>query len=106
MELKDRTIDIFGNKWQIKYVDKLFPLHENDKTLVWGATYHERRLIKIATFTSDGKKIPNDYILNVLCHELMHVIFGEGNYLSCNDDEPLVEWCGKCLRSLIKQGVI
>ena len=36
----------------------------------------------------------------------MHAIFDAGDYHSCNDDEPLVEWCARCIYHLKKQGII
>lgn len=107
MEYKNRTIDIFGTKWYIKYVPKVFSIDEdNPDILVWGDCDHSTRTIRVALTNLKGDKIPNEDIKNTLLHELMHCIFGSGAYNNVNDDEPLVEWCAKCIRSLLKQKVL
>lgn len=41
-----------------------------------------------------------------LLHELFHAILKEGQYLSCADDEPLVEWLARSINEAIKKKII
>lgn len=102
--MKDKRFDIFGTKYRIKFMD-VVP-NDNPETFTWGDTDGRVHLIQIATKDIKGKPIPEDELDITVKHELMHTIFSEGQYSSCNTDEPLVEWCARCLHSLKKQGVL
>lgn len=36
-----------------------------------------------------------------LIHELIHAILDEGQYGNASNDEPMVEWLARCLKSLM-----
>lgn len=36
-----------------------------------------------------------------LLHELIHAILDEGQYSNASNDEPMVEWLARCLKSLM-----
>jgi len=36
-----------------------------------------------------------------LLHELLHAILDEGQYFAQSEDEPMVEWLARCLKSLM-----
>lgn len=101
-----KSIDIFGTKFKIKYVDKI-PLQEGDPQDIfyWGLCDHDTKTISITTKNRNGKEISNDDKLLSLLHEVIHAFLGEGQYHAYNNDEPLVEWLAKCFRSMIKQKI-
>lgn len=41
-----------------------------------------------------------------MLHEIVHSIFQTGQYMSCDNDEPLVEWTARCLKALKQQHII
>ena len=36
-----------------------------------------------------------------LLHELIHAILDEGQYHNSSENEPMVEWLARCLKSLM-----
>ena len=102
--IKDRKFNLFGTTYKLVFTDKI----ENDDPdrFTWGDTDGRVHIIRIATKDINGKSISEDELDITIKHELMHVIFGEGQYSSCNTDEPLVEWCARCLHSFKKQGLL
>lgn len=102
--MKDRKFKVFGTPWTLKYLSK--PIMEVDGDTVYGETDFIKRIIKVSTRNSDKTPRLKCEIEVTLLHELMHCIFGEGQYRSCNIDEPLVEWCAKCLKSFKDQNII
>lgn len=97
MEYKDRTIDIFGSKWKLKFVDKI---DLEDDSNPDGITDANKRLIAISTNQSDNE------VMITLLHELIHAILNTGQYLSSSQNEPMVEFVARSLYSLTKQGLI
>lgn len=97
MEYKDRTIDIFGSKWKLKFVDKI---DLEDDSNPDGITDANKRLIAISTNRSDNE------IIITLLHELIHAILDTGQYLNSSQNEPMVEFVARSLYSLTKQGLI
>lgn len=97
MEYKDRTIDIFGSKWKLKFVDKI---DLEDDSNPDGITDANKRLIAISTNQSD-----NETIITLL-HELIHAILDTGQYLNSSQNEPMVEFVARSLYSLTKQRLI
>lgn len=97
MEYKDRTIDIFGSKWKLKFVDKI---DLEDDPNPDGITDANKRLIAISTNQSDNE------VMITLLHELIHAVLDTGQYLSSSQDEPMVEFVARSLYSLTKQGLI
>lgn len=107
MEFKDRKFKMFDETWYIKYVDHapLTPDQDED-AFNGGLISPTRRTIFISTKWPDGKPISKESVENSLRHELAHLILLSGQYLSCYNDEPLVEWIAKSLGILLKQHVI
>ena len=97
MEYKDRTIDVFGSKWKLKFVDKI---DLEDDSNPDGITDANKRLIAISTNQSDNE------VMITLLHELIHAILDTGQYLSSSQNEPMVEFVARSLYSLTKQGLI
>lgn len=97
MEYKDRTIDIFGSKWKLKFVDKI---DLEDDSNPDGITDANKRLIAVSTNQSDNE------VMITLLHELIHAILDTGQYLSSSQNEPMVEFVARSLYSLTKQGLI
>jgi len=97
MEYKDRTIDIFGSKWKLKFVDKI---DLEDDSNPDGITDANKRLIAISTNQSDNE------IIITLLHELIHAILDTGQYLNSSQNEPMVEFVARSLYSLTKQRLI
>ena len=105
IDMKNK-FDLFGAEYAIKHVKDIEKNSKDEEMeCCYGLSNSVRKEITIADEV-DGVKISDDEKRLTLLHELMHVIFIEGAYNSCTNDEPLVEWCAKCLNSLIKQKVI
>ena len=103
MELKSRRIKIGNSVWKVKLKDKV----KGDNDEYWlGASNALYKTIEITTKYPDNTDL--DYInkLETYYHELMHSIFSESQCLHEKEDEPLVEWCAKCLAQLKLQDAI
>lgn len=99
--MKNRTIDLFGSKWKIKYVDKVI----SDDHMIYGITIPNKREIHISTKNDDDSPIPNEEISLTLYHELIHAILITGQYIGASDDEPLVEWLARSMKHLNDKNV-
>ena len=97
MEYKDSTIDIFGSKWKLKFVDKI---DLEDDSNPDGITDANKRLIAVSTNQSDNE------VMITLLHELIHAVLDTGQYLDSSQNEPMVEFVARSLYSLTKQGLI
>lgn len=97
MEYKDRTIDIFGSKWKLKFVDKIDLEDDSNSD---GITDANKRLIAISTNQSDNE------IIITLLHELIHAILDTDQYLNSSQNDPMVEFVARSLYSLTKQRLI
>lgn len=93
--MKEKSYNLFGSTWIIQVVDEV--VDENDKWL-FGETESPSRVITISTKKPDGSKLSKD--------EIVHSIFQTGQYMSCDNDEPLVEWTARCLKALKEQHII
>ena len=107
MEFKNRTFKFFGESWSIKFVDQA-PLVEGqgEGAFNGGTIVPTKRTIYISTKWPNGKAIDKETIENTIRHELVHMIFLNGQYINCYDDEPLVEWTAKAIGQLIKSNLI
>lgn len=85
--MKEKSYNLFGSTWRIQFVDEV--VGENDRWL-FGKT------------ESPSK----DEIELTVLHEIVHSIFQTGQYMSCDNDEPLVEWTARCLKALKEQHII
>lgn len=105
-KFKDFRFDLFGSTWNVTFVGES-PLNKNKEegtcNLGWADDTHNT--ILIATLDNEGKPLSEEQIKITMWHELFHAILGTGQYLQTNQDEPLVEWMGRCMRSLTKQKV-
>ena len=105
MELKNRSIDLFGTKYKIKIVDTIEIEGPNGIEYPLGLTDYYNNIISIASYTN-GIKIPKNEMEITLLHELMHAILSTGQYTEYSKDEPLVEWLARCLYQLINKKVL
>jgi hypothetical protein len=99
METKDFKFTIANDNWLVKYVDNL---EDGEGNVLFGQTLYGDNIIRIATHRPNGKRYSDKEIQRTLLHELVHVIFAEGQYLGSCNDEPLVEWVARCLQDLLK----
>ena len=102
--MEDFYFKIFNSMWTVSFVDKI-PLEEFEENegLLFGRTYSENNKILIATKNSKGTILPETTIKLTVLHEIMHAILIAGQYNSCSDDEPPVEWVANCIYSLLEQ---
>lgn len=103
MELKNKSFNIFGSKYRIKFVDNVLNRENN---WVYGKTDVISKEILISTKLSNGKDVPENEILITLYHEIIHAILLAGQYINSSDDEPLVEWLARCILSLKNQKIL
>ena len=101
--MKEKSYNLFGSTWRIQFVDEV--VDENDRCL-FGETESPSRVIIISTKKPDGSKLSKDEIELTVLHGIVHSIFQTGQYMSCDNDEPLVEWTARCLKTLKKQHII
>lgn len=103
---KDFTFKLFGTTWKVHFVE-FIPLREDEPEgeVHWGNCNDNNDTITIALGTPNGYKFSDRKISLTLLHELSHAICGTGNYKITND-EPFIEWMGRCWMSLIEQNVI
>ena len=96
-QYKDRTVDIFGSKWKLKFVDAI---EVDDGSSVDGLTDSINRIISV-----DVKQTKNEADITLL-HELIYAILNAGQYFNASRDEPMVEFLARGIQALIKQGVL
>lgn len=105
--MKEKGYNLFGSTWIIQFADEV--VDENDKWL-FGETESPSRVMAIGTEKPDGSKLSEDGIelavLHEMVHSIVHSIFQTGQYMGCDNDEPLVEWTARCLKVLKKQHII
>lgn len=107
MQFKNRKFKFMDSVYTIKFVDKA-PITQNqdEDAFNYGVFDPKSKTIYISLKNpDDGKEYPKEHIMQTLRHEIMHMIFLEGQYLSCYDDEPLVEWCAKAIGQLLKVNI-
>ena len=102
--MTNKRFNIFGTKYNLVYSDHI-DVEDKDR-FVWGDTDSRIHKIRIATKDINDKEICRDEREITELHEIFHAILSEGQYSSCNQDEPLVEWLARCVHSLKKQGII
>lgn len=100
---KDFEFELFGTKWKVIFIDKV---KETEEMYLMGNCSYVSGTIWVATQDKDGIPLREETIRINLFHELAHAILGTGQYNSCTNDEPLVEWIARCLNSLICQDVL
>ena len=107
MEFKNKTFKFFGETWSIKFVDQA-PLADGqgEGAFNGGVISPTKRTIWISTKWPNGKPIEKGTVSNAVRHELVHLIFLNGQYIDCYNDEPLVEWTAKAVGQLIKSNLI
>ena len=107
MEFKDRKFKFMDSVWTVKFVDRVPLTEEQDpESTNFGTCDADRRLITIGMKDRTGKPYGKEQIMQTLIHELMHAVLFEGQYLTCYNDEPLVEWLAKSVGMLLKAGLL
>lgn len=94
--MKNRSIDIFGTKWKIKFVDEI---KVEDDAEVDGICNPFTRTISIAKDEASDMNI-------TLFHEIIHAILHTGQYHDISQNEPLVEFLARGLNAMVKQGLL
>ena len=103
MELKNKSFNIFGTKYRIKFVDNVLN-EEGDWT--YGKIDTHSKEIQVSIKLSNGKDVQENEILITLYHEIIHAILLTGQYVNSSSDEPLVEWLARCILSLKNQKIL
>ena len=103
MELKNKSFNIFGSKYRIKFVDNVLN-EEGDWTYGKIDTYSKE--IQVSIKLSNGKDMQENEILITLYHEIIHAILSAGQYINSSEEEPLVEWLARCILSLKNQKIL
>ena len=102
-ELKNKSFNIFGSKYRIKFVDNVLN-EEGDWT--YGKIDTHSKEIQVSIKLSNGKDVQENEILITLYHEIIHAILLTGQYTNSSSDEPLVEWLARCILSLKNQKIL
>lgn len=103
MDMKNKTINIFGSKYKIKYIDKVY---DEEGNWIYGKVDTSNKEILISTLLHNDKPVQREEVEISLYHEIYHAILITGQYMQCSKDEPLVEWLARCTYLLIKQNVL
>lgn len=101
--MKEKSYNLFGSTWIIQFVDEVAG---KKGSYLFGEIESPSRIITISTKKPDGSKLSKDEIELTILHEIVHSIFQTGQYMSCDSDEPLVEWTARCLKALKEQHII
>lgn len=105
---QDKKFKFMNTIYTIKFVDKI-QRPDNDPIkdgVTFGNFNPDTKEITIATVDSKGKPYKPEDIKQTIRHELMHLILFEGMYLSCYEDEPLVEWLAKSIGILVNKKLL
>ena len=103
MELKNKSFNIFGTKYRIKFVDNVL---NEEGDWVHGKIDTYSKEIQVSIKLSNGKDMQENEILITLYHEIIHAILSAGQYINSSNDEPLVEWLARCILSLKNQKIL
>lgn len=103
MEYKDFSFEIFGTTWEVKFVEEIKEVGEDKYEL--GESNSVNNVITISTKDKEGNPLSYQTVQLTLLHEIVHSIFTTGAYINSTEDEPLVEWTARCLKSLLTQNV-
>lgn len=103
MELKNKSFNIFGSKYRIKFVDNVL---DEKGDWIYGKVDASSKEIQISIKLSNGKDVQENEILITLYHEIIHAILLTGQYINSSSDEPLVEWLARCILSLKNQKIL
>lgn len=103
MELKNKSFNIFGTKYRIKFMDNVL---DEESNWIYGRVDTSSKEIQISTKLSNGKDIQENELLITLYHEITHAILLAGQYIGYSNDEPLVEWLARCILSLKNQKIL
>ena len=101
--MKEKKFNLFGSNWKINYVPKV---KDSENNWLYGDASGMKRDIRVSLKDDNNKPLPQEEVEIAELHEIMHAIFMAGQYHNCNNDEPLVEWCARCIYSLKKQGIL
>ena len=101
--MKEKGYNLFGSTWGIQFADEV--ISGNDRWLFEG-TGSPSRVITISTKKPDGSELSKDEIELTVLHGIVHSIFQTGQYMGCDNDEPLVKRTARCLKTLKKQHII
>ena len=104
---RDFKFDLFGTTWYVKFASdiKRFNQCPQDGQFYYGYTDAVHNIVYIELADSNGNALDDKVVTVTVFHELVHCILGTGAYENSNSDEPLVEWTGRCIYSMLKQGV-
>ena len=103
IELKNKSFNIFGSKYRIKFMDNVL---NEEGDWIYGKVDTSSKEIQVSIKLSNGKDIQENEILITLYHEIIHAILLIGQYTSSSSDEPLVEWLARCILSLKNQKIL
>lgn len=101
-KLNNKTLDIFGTKYTIKFVDTL---DDDTDTYHYGVCSGSTKTIQISKKVK-GIVQTKDELSITLLHEIVHAILDTGQYNASSSDEPLVEWLARSLYSLMNQNIL
>lgn len=105
---KDFQYELFGTTWYVKFIDDYGKDSKGEPNHDFGVCSNMTNTIKVyLKYNHDGDVgyFSDEVIRITLLHEIVHSIFGTGEYINCNDDEPLVEFTARSLISLLKQKI-
>ena len=94
--------NIFGTEFTVQYVTELT---NKNGDYIFGECDGINKTIQVNINNKQGKRLKPEEIELSFYHEVMHAIFGEGQY-DVTNDEAFVEWSAKCIRSLKQQKVL
>ena len=108
---KNKKFKLFDQAYTVKFCDKVYldgeeeTPKETSSNWKYGYCRPSKGEICVSTKLHDGTPLSKDTIETTFLHELTHCIFAGGQYNEEFDDEPMVEWIGRCLQTLMKQKV-
>lgn len=101
--MEERKLNLFGTTYRVREVDII--INEENRHNLYGSCNFTDHIIDVAKKIGNKKVTGREQRISLL-HELFHAFLKEGQYMSCSDDEPLVEWLARCTNAAIEQGII
>lgn len=104
---KSKKFNIFGDIWTIVFADEVTEDRgpKDPKHWLFGATDHINKRISVSTKNVEGEPLRDREVLDTIAHECVHAILGSGCHNAASSNEPMVEFLGKGILSLLQYKV-
>lgn len=92
-EYKNFKFDLFGDIIDVCFLPKVC----NKNKWIFGDSNFAEQRIRLSLYKPSGAPLSPQQINQTFIHECVHIMLESGQFLNESNDEPLVEWLGKCI---------